>query len=97
MEIHLGLSDLPAEIWQQLCEHHKCQAKPVLCYEIQKALNASQPSPLELNSLIQWLDSNGWDLTHALDYCERLILEAALHHAHGNQTETGDLLGIRIW
>lgn len=90
----LGLSDLPAEIWQQLCEHHECQSKLVLCCEIQKALNTSQPSPLELNSLIHWLDSNGWELTHALDYCERLILQAALHHAHGNQTETGDLLGI---
>jgi two-component system response regulator PilR (NtrC family) len=90
----LGLSDLPAEILQQLCERHECQAKPALCYEIQKALKSGQPSPLELNSLIQWLDSNGWDLAHALDYCERLILEAALHQAHGNQTETGCLLGI---
>jgi transcriptional regulator with GAF, ATPase, and Fis domain len=90
----LGLSDLPAEIWQQLCKQHEYQAKPALYCEIQKALNTSQPSFLEFNSLIQWLDSNGWDLTHALDYCERLILEAALHHAHGNQTEIGGLLGI---
>jgi transcriptional regulator with PAS, ATPase and Fis domain len=90
----LGLSDLPVEIWQQLCEQQACHSKPAPCYEIQETLNASQPSPLELNSLVQWLDSNGWDLTHALDYCERLILEVALHHAHGNQTETADLLGI---
>lgn len=90
----LGLSDLPVDIWQQLCERQECQAKPALCCEIQEALNASQPSPLELDSLVQWLDSNGWDLTHAMDYFERLLLEATLHHAHGNQTETADLLGI---
>ncbi|MEQ1545844.1 sigma-54 dependent transcriptional regulator [Methyloglobulus sp.] len=90
----LGLCDLPVEIWQQLCEQHECQTKSALCCDIQNVLDASQPSPLALNALFQWLDSNGWDLTHALEYCERLILESALHHAHGNQTDTANLLGI---
>ena len=90
----LGLSDLPTEIWQQLCEQQDCQMKPAQCCVIHEVLNNSQQSPLGLNSLVQWLDSNGWDLSHALDYCERLILEVALHHAHGNQTEAADLLGI---
>jgi transcriptional regulator with GAF, ATPase, and Fis domain len=89
----LGLSDLPAEIWQQLCEQRACQAKSVPCYEIQEVLNSSQPS-IELYSFVQWLDSNGWNLAHALDYCERLLLEVALHHAHGNQTKIAGLLGI---
>ena len=31
------------------------------------------------------LDLNGWNLSQSLQHCERLLLEAALHRAHGNK------------
>jgi DNA-binding NtrC family response regulator len=40
------------------------------------------------------LDLNDWNLSRSLQHCERLLLEAALHKAHGNQSETARLLGI---
>jgi transcriptional regulator with PAS, ATPase and Fis domain len=90
----LGLNDLPSDIWQQLYAQQICPTKPLPSCEISEILNTSQPSPMELESLIKWLDSNGWDLNHAINYCERLVLEAALHQTHGNQTESANLLGI---
>ena len=33
-------------------------------------------------------------LAQALQHCERLLLEVALHRAHGNQSHTARLLGI---
>jgi transcriptional regulator with PAS, ATPase and Fis domain len=40
------------------------------------------------------LASNDWNLTRALESCERSFVEAALQASHGNQTETARLLGI---
>ena len=40
------------------------------------------------------LNANGWSLSQSLDYCEKLLLQAALQQARGNQTRTAKLLGI---
>jgi two-component system response regulator AtoC len=37
---------------------------------------------------------NDWNLTRALDSCERSFVEAALQASRGNQTDTARLLGI---
>jgi len=44
--------------------------------------------------MMSLLDLNGWNLSQSLQYCERLLLEAALHRAHGNQSRAAELLGI---
>lgn len=44
--------------------------------------------------VVKFLDANGWSLSQSLSHFERLILEAALHAAKGNQTRTARLLGI---
>ena len=43
---------------------------------------------------LKLLNANGWNLSRSLDHCEKLLLEAALHQARGNQTRTAKLLGI---
>jgi DNA-binding NtrC family response regulator len=47
-----------------------------------------------VSSIVNLLNLNGWNLSRSLQYGERLLLEAALHKAHGNQTQTARLLGI---
>jgi transcriptional regulator with PAS, ATPase and Fis domain len=44
--------------------------------------------------VVKLLEVHGWSLSQSLNYCERLLLQAALHQAHGNQTRTARLLGI---
>ncbi len=54
-----------------------------------------QTLPMEFcSNFLQVLDLEGWNLAHALEYCERLLLEAALHQEHGNQSRAARLLGI---
>jgi transcriptional regulator with PAS, ATPase and Fis domain len=93
----LSLSDLPAEIWQQLCaQGEKNAVQANLCCKDSKLSDPNlQISPIEfLFHLITLLESNEWNLLRSLDYCERLLLEAALHHAHGNHSQAARLLGI---
>ena len=40
------------------------------------------------------LQANRWNMSRALAACERLILNAALEHEHGNQSRAARLLGI---
>jgi transcriptional regulator with GAF, ATPase, and Fis domain len=93
----LNLRDLPFEIWQQLSE----QSKRPLDHPEQGDEGSDMwqftleiPPQKGLPSLVELLDLNGWNLTHALQYCERLLLEAALYKTHGNQAQTARLLGI---
>jgi transcriptional regulator with GAF, ATPase, and Fis domain len=46
------------------------------------------------SDLTKLLHANSWNLSRSLQYCERLFLEAALHRAQGNQSQTARLLGI---
>jgi DNA-binding NtrC family response regulator len=46
------------------------------------------------SSIASLLDVKGWNLARSLHYCERLLLEAALHKTRGNQLQTARLLGI---
>jgi len=40
------------------------------------------------------LEENEWNLSRSLLFCERLLLEATLRAARGNQTHAARLLGI---
>jgi transcriptional regulator with GAF, ATPase, and Fis domain len=93
----LGLSDLPIEIWQQLSTQEKGrQVQPALYPHDKEVASAGvQTLPMEFcSNFLQVLDLEGWNLAHALEYCERLLLEAALHQEHGNQSRAARLLGI---
>jgi transcriptional regulator with PAS, ATPase and Fis domain len=93
----LNLRDLPLEIWQQLSDQGSCRANqstPVDAeQDTQKSTRESSPQAVP-SSLASFLDINGWNLSRFLRYCERLLLEAALHKAHGNQSQMAHLLGI---
>jgi DNA-binding NtrC family response regulator len=65
----LGLSDLPAEIWQQLCrqkEKRLVQGEP-LCTD-QNSATSDPPSPsLDFSAyFLKMMQSNGWNLCHSL-------------------------------
>jgi two-component system nitrogen regulation response regulator GlnG len=96
-ETPLTLCDLPLDIWQQLSEQGTPRGVP------SEAASEEQDPPQSTldaphrhipSSIMSLLDLNGWNLTQALQHCERLLLEAALHKAHGNQSRTAQLLGI---
>jgi DNA-binding NtrC family response regulator len=94
----LSLRDLPPDIWQQLSgqgKHRQDQSRPAS--EEKDSLPPMPAIPqqsLEASSMMSLLDLNGWNLSQALQHCERLVLDAALHRAHGNQSRAAELLGI---
>jgi transcriptional regulator with GAF, ATPase, and Fis domain len=93
----LTLHDLPPEIWQQLVDRGE---SPAACPEPGSTAENGQPSDPETASpgfssyLVNLVNANGWSLTQALEYCEKVLLEAALRCHHGNQSQTARLLGI---
>jgi DNA-binding NtrC family response regulator len=93
----LNLSDLPIEVWRQLSEQGESRS---LRSEQVSATNESSarvpeiPPEVTPSHLAKLLHANSWNLSRSLQYCERLFLEAALHRAQGNQSQTARLLGI---
>jgi DNA-binding NtrC family response regulator len=96
-ETPLTLRDLPLDIWQQVAEQETDLKNQSVSIDEEQTLPQAAPDipqqPIP-SSIISLLDLNGWNLAHALQHCERLLLEAALHRAHGNQSHTAQLLGI---
>ena len=91
-ESELGLSDLPVEVWEQLS--NQASNIPERPNE-QEGLTETACSGAQLAAwLARLLDQSGWDLPRSLDYCERLLVEAALGRAGGSQSRTARLLGI---
>jgi DNA-binding NtrC family response regulator len=86
----LNLSDLPREILEQLVERN--QTPTSICSQ-ESSLAKSLPSELHAY-LARLLSINGWTLSQSLEYCEKLMLESALHLTHGNQSQTARLLGL---
>jgi transcriptional regulator with GAF, ATPase, and Fis domain len=93
----LNLSDLPQEIWQQLADPGKSPLdQPTIASQGQDTwkpplITSREDIPTYVVNL---LDANGWNLSRFLQHCERLLLGAALHLAHGNQSQTARLLGL---
>jgi DNA-binding NtrC family response regulator len=92
----LTLSDLPPEVWRQLAEESHTASGPTEPADEPSAPPASPavarrglPFPL-----VRLLEENEWNLSRSLRFCERLLLEATLRAAHGNQTHAARLLGI---
>ena len=96
-ETALTLRDLPRDIWQQVLEQETChQGQPAPMSEKKDHLLSTPETPHQPlpSAIVSLLDRNGWNLAHMLQHCERLLLEAALHRAHGNQSRMARLLGI---
>jgi len=96
-EAPLTLRDLPWDIWQQLSAQGRDPSGQAAPEDMEQAIPAPAPPAARQDlsaSIVHLLDSNGWNLARALQDCERLFLEAALHKAHGNQSHMARLLGI---
>jgi DNA-binding NtrC family response regulator len=96
-DTRLNLSDLPQEIWQQLSEQGNSSSAQPEVASTRKDIRTPPPNTPQQDIpsyVMNLLDVNGWNLSRSLQYCERLLLEAALHLAHGNQSQTARLLGI---
>jgi transcriptional regulator with GAF, ATPase, and Fis domain len=88
----LNLSDLPIEVWRQLSEQGESRS-------LREGKQSSEYAPetppqVTPSDLAKLLHANSWNLSRSLQYCEKLFLEAALHRAQGNQSQTARLLGI---
>jgi DNA-binding NtrC family response regulator len=94
----LTLADLPAELWQQICEHEQTASSPP--HSVKDAAPAADSAPAKPpdralnNPLTGILEATGWSLERSLQHCERLLVESALRMARGNQSQTAKLLGI---
>jgi transcriptional regulator with GAF, ATPase, and Fis domain len=76
----LDLVDLPEQVWQMIS---------------QKSTDSVRENPQpQADEFGQILLASGSNLTHSLRHCERMLVEAALLRAHGNQAQTARLLGI---
>ena len=74
----LGLSDLPADVWQQLVQESPAPAVEAGGRE----------------ESLTMLEANGWNLSRTLRACERSFIQAAFRVSDGNQSKTARLLGI---
>ena len=92
----LTLTDLPVEVWQQLAEQEGpfgTRAEQSDRDDPGKPARETAPQTLP-SDLVNLLDARGWSLAQTLRYCERVLLEAALHRKQGNQSQTARLLGL---
>ena len=89
-ETPLGLSDLPAEAWQQLSQG--CDAAQPPQHESNGAASSDADAIGDYVRVL--LEANDWNLSRSLAHCEREAVEAAMRRARGNQSESARLLGI---
>ena len=92
----LTLSDLPPEVWRQLAEETHTASEPTEGAGGPSAPPAAHAAAARVRPfpLVSVLEAHDWNLSRSLRFCERLLLEATLHAAHGNQTYAARLLGI---
>jgi transcriptional regulator with GAF, ATPase, and Fis domain len=93
----LSLSDLPPEIWRQLCAKKQANLgqAAVDCHVSPAVIPTAPVSPTEcITPLFTRLDSKGWNLSRVIEYCEGLLVEAALQRAKGNHSQAARVLGI---
>jgi len=90
-ESALNLSDLPQEVLEQLVRlNNSFQSPATTAIE-----NTNENKQSDLSGhLMQIMNARNWSLAQSLEYCEKLLLESALHLSHGNQTQTAKLLGL---
>jgi len=94
-ETQLNLRDLPVSVLRQLSEKGETDdgssPQPAPSEIQDEEEKGSQPANHDLKDL---LHVKGWSLSQSLQYCEKVLLESALHLTRGNHTKTAKLLGI---
>ena len=93
----LSLGDFPPEIWRQLCAQRQVDSGQAGadCHVSPTVIPNSPLSSTEyIAPLFTRLDSKGWNLSRVVEYCERLLVEAALQRAQGNHSQAARVLGI---
>jgi DNA-binding NtrC family response regulator len=78
----LCISDLPPEVWRELCATPSGAPVPV------------PPATGGETDLLRLIDSHGGNLAGVLSACEKLVLQATLDRVHGNQSRAAELLGV---
>jgi transcriptional regulator with PAS, ATPase and Fis domain len=92
----LNLCDLPLEVWRELSATRQSsseQSEPTSAKIVAGSGTETWQRDLAWD-LWKLVDANGWSLSQSLNHCERLVLQAALRAAQGNQSRTARLLGI---
>ena len=93
----LGLSDLPPEIWRQLCAQRQADSGQAgaECRANRAVIPNSPRSSTEfIGSLFARMDSKEWNLSRAIEHCQRLLVEATLQRAQGNHSQAARILGV---
>jgi DNA-binding NtrC family response regulator len=96
-DVPLTLRDLPAEVWRELAARPEGGLDPLgIQNPVSNGEASTQNGPAHVFSsyLVDLVSANGWSLGQALQHCERVLLEAALHRKGGNQSQTARLLGL---
>lgn len=89
-EAPLDIEDLPPEAWSELCRQDGASA-PGPAQRPPTTPDHLPGTPVEWSA---FLATQRWSLSRSLRVCERLLLQAALERARGNQSQTARLLGI---
>ncbi len=93
----LGLSDFPPEIWRQLCAQRQVNGEQS---DVDRHTTATviPNSPLSSTEFIATLftrmDSKEWNLSRAVKYCQRLLVDEAVQRAQGNHSQAARVLGV---
>ena len=94
MSTPLTLTDLPAEVWQQLAGQEDPRGISSESDSDSGKPTREATSQTLSSDLVNLLDTHGWSLAQTLRYCEKVLLEAGLRRKQGNQSQTARLLGL---
>jgi transcriptional regulator with PAS, ATPase and Fis domain len=86
----LTVADLPPDIWRHLSAEEPTDPAAI----VSATAATSGTGSVLRDGLVDLLRSHEWNLERSLESCERLLVEAALEHASGNQSKAARLLGI---
>jgi DNA-binding NtrC family response regulator len=95
--VPLNLSDLPPEIWLQLCQTGIATAPGQIQDEMASRTPQPKADPSSHGDLPMWeglLRAHDGNLTRCLQACERALLAVALKSARGNQSQMARIMGI---
>ena len=91
----LDLKDLPLDVLRRISERRQTGASGQYSSTLEPLAPLRQHPQLEMSELVRRiLDNQGWNLSGALRECERNLVEVALQHTKGNQSQAALLLGI---
>ena len=96
-EMPLSLSDLPPEIWCQLCKEKQGSTEQ---HGVDRRTHPNVTTHASLSSgeftatLLARKDSKEWTLSRAVEHCEKLLVEAAVQRTQGNHSQAARVLGV---